>query len=76
MRLKVVNEQEKNLVYVVTDSTECLNLPRLGENEILLAGCSPSQLIQHRQGEAQGRAEGEPGSATASSSGRSSWTAP
>lgn len=48
MKLKIVNEQEKNLVYLVTDSTEELNLPRLSENQMLLAGKSPSNLKQYR----------------------------
>ena len=47
MKLKIVNEQEKNIVYLVTDTTESFNLPRLGENEILLAGSSLNSLKQY-----------------------------
>jgi len=47
MKLKIVNEQEKNIVYLVTDTTEKFNLPRLTENQILLAGSWPARLIQY-----------------------------
>jgi len=47
MKLKIVNEQEKNVVYIVTDTTEKYNLPSLSDTEILLVGDSPSKLIQY-----------------------------
>ena len=51
MRIRIVNQNEKNVIYLVTDSTESLNVPRIGEHNLLLAGDHPSHLKVYSQEE-------------------------
>jgi hypothetical protein len=54
MKLNIVNSQEKDLVYSVTDTSPEFNLPRLSDDELLLIGDDKNCLKQY---DAEARAE-------------------
>ena len=47
MKLKIVNAQEKEVVYAITDTTERYNMPALKDSEILLIGYYPEKYKQY-----------------------------